>query len=68
MKMTPVVSSMVHSVGYDEDTMEMQIKFKNGKTYAYDNVDPDDADELINASSVGTAMQSFKSKYDGRVK
>jgi len=66
-KMNPVQSSNVHSVGYDPDTRTAHVRFHNGRTYAYDGVSQDDFDDLQNASSVGSAVHDFKTKYTGRM-
>jgi hypothetical protein len=51
--MYPVVSSQLSYVGYENDTNELYITFKNGTTYKYENVPIHVFNELINATSVG---------------
>lgn len=36
--MYPVNSSQISYIGYEEDTKELFITFKNGSTYKYENV------------------------------
>lgn len=35
MEMIPVESSNIDSVGYDEKTLDLRVKFKTGKIYEY---------------------------------
>ncbi len=49
----PVQSSDVMSIGYDEDTMTMEIEFHTGSVYLYFDVPKDFYMELISASSIG---------------
>mgnify|MGYP001605570549 FL=1 len=52
--MKPVYSSMVSSVGWDDSTEELLVKWaKSGKTSAYGGFDEAKAFELANAPSVG---------------
>ena len=53
MNRTPVVSSNVASVGYDEDSLTLEIEFKNGTIYQYFDVSKNIYDGLIGADSVG---------------
>ena len=38
MKRTPVVSSNVEGVGYDEPTLTLEVAFNNGSVYQYFDV------------------------------
>lgn len=51
MKMIPVNSSNISSVGYENGTLK--VKFKTGGTYAYFDVPENVFNELIHAFSVG---------------
>lgn len=53
MEKTPVVSSNVESIGYDEDSSTLEIEFKNGATYQYFDVPENVFNELRDADSVG---------------
>ena len=53
MEKTPVISSNVESVGYDEDSAKLEIEFKNGATYQYFDVPENVFTELRDADSVG---------------
>lgn len=41
MELMPVSATNIHAVGYDPDSMTMQIQFSNGTVYAYQNIAPD---------------------------
>lgn len=53
MERTLVVSSNIHSVGYDIDNMVLEIEFKNGYIYQYYDVHESVFTELINSYSLG---------------
>lgn len=53
MEMTPVDSSNIAAVGYDEDTHMLQVQFNNGRTYRYAGVPNGEYQNLLNATSVG---------------
>ena len=53
MEKTPVTSSNVASIGYDEDSSTLEIEFKNGATYQYFDVPENVFTELRDADSVG---------------
>ena len=58
-----VSSSNVISVGYDGDSMTLEIEFNNG-IYQYYDVPEDIFQELINASSIGSFIhQNIKNNY-----
>ena len=62
-----VFSSNVQSVGYDEQTKDLIITWKNGKRSAYNGVPEELADELSRAPSVGTMLNSeIKPNYSHR--
>ena len=54
MNHTPVSSSNIESIGYDEPTKALHVKFKSGGTWTYSG---DDAkahhDAMLSAPSVG---------------
>ena len=53
MTRTPVASSQLSSVGYDQDTRKLEIQFKNGSIYEYDDVPPETHKELMSSRSTG---------------
>lgn len=54
MNHVTVASSNVASIGYDEPSRKMQVRFKNGGLYEYDKVSPEVHAKLLNAPSPGT--------------
>jgi hypothetical protein len=64
-----VYSSRASSVSYDEETQEMIVTWKSGKSRAtiYSGVSLEDAVALANAPSVGQMInQDFTGKYKHR--
>lgn len=52
--MQPVKSSNIESVGYDDDTKTLKIKFKSGGTHHYADVDKLTYERLLSAQSIGS--------------
>ena len=64
MKHTPVVSSNLASVGYDESSQTLEVTFKNGATYAYSRVPASEHDALMRADSHGKYLNAYiKPRY-----
>lgn len=62
-----VFSSVVSSVGYDEETQTLTVTWKNGRTSAYSGVPEDLAHSVANAPSVGQAINSqIKNSFSHR--
>ena len=59
MKMTPVVSSNIAAIGYDLVCTELVVQFKNGKTFYYLEVSPEEHASLMAAESVGKHFNQF---------
>jgi hypothetical protein len=53
MNRTPVISSNVSSVGYDENDSTLEVQFRDGSVYQYFKVPSQIYTGLINAASVG---------------
>lgn len=51
--MTPVESSQIIAIGYDEPVEQLFVKFKGGGIYRYDFVEKSRHDELMAAESKG---------------
>jgi hypothetical protein len=56
IEMIPVVSSNIESIGYNEGTQILRVKFLNGAIYEYKNVPLIEFEQLNNASSVGSYL------------
>lgn len=53
MQLIPVISSNLAQIGYDPETMTMQIMFKNGSLYAYQNIEPETYSNMMASGDVG---------------
>jgi hypothetical protein len=53
MRETPVDSSVIALIAYDEDNEILEVRFRNGRTYRYFRVPPDEHEALLAAESVG---------------
>jgi hypothetical protein len=57
-------SSMITAVGYDDGTATLEVEFRSGEVYQYLDVDPNDADDLLEAESPGTYLNEWiKPRY-----
>ncbi|AVG77997.1 KTSC domain-containing protein [Pantoea ananatis] len=54
MERTAVSSSNLASVGYDVDTLTLEVEFLNGTVYQYYDVPVGVFEEMLNAGSVGS--------------
>ncbi len=62
--MKPVKSSTIKAIGYDPDTLALDVEFINGGLYRYENVSPEAYAALENAESIGSHLQKqIKGKY-----
>lgn len=57
--MIPVESSMVDSVGYDEETRCLQVVFNTSKVYCYEDVPPEIFQGLLEAESKGRYIRAY---------
>ena len=55
IRMIPVISSNVESIGYDAGTQTLRVEFKGGRIYEYSDV-PQEKWEGLNATSVGSYL------------
>ncbi|MDR3488783.1 MAG: KTSC domain-containing protein [Bradyrhizobium sp.] len=56
--MTPVKSSNIKAIGYDDETGAMHVTFKSGDTYAYAGVEKAIYLQAFDAASVGRFVAS----------
>jgi hypothetical protein len=59
VQLIPVQSTNLAQIGYDPDTMIMQIMFKNGSLYAYSNVEPDTYNAMMTSGNPGEYFASI---------
>jgi hypothetical protein len=48
-----VLSSAIRAVGYDEGTRTLEVEFRSGSVYDYDDVPPEEALGLLRSDSLG---------------
>ena len=54
VEITPVESSNISGIGYDDATSTMIVQFSRGEKYAFTNVERELYDEFLNAASIGS--------------
>lgn len=59
MTRTPVISSQISAVGYDPEKRKLEVQFKNGSVYEYDDVPEAIHAELVSAPSVGAYFNAY---------
>ncbi len=59
MKMIPVVSSNIATVGYDSSTERLCVQFNGGKCYEYTGVPSGTFVDLVTAESHGKAFNAL---------
>jgi len=63
-EMTPVNSSNIAEIGYDESTQEVYVRFLNNSLYVYKGVPQFEYDSLLNAPSIGSYLnRNYKNVY-----
>ena len=64
MERTAVTSSNIASVGYEAETMTLEIEFNNGRVYQYQGVPQEVYEALIQAGSKGSYFNAnIKNSY-----
>ena len=67
MKIKPVQSSSINTIGYEPDTQTLHVEFASGRAYHYKGVSPEEHDALLNAKSIGAHFSKFiRPVYTGR--
>lgn len=67
MQRQSVTSSNLKAVGYDEATKTLEVEFKNGSTYQYDDVPQAEYEAMMDAESVGRYfLANIKDRYTTR--
>jgi hypothetical protein len=57
--LTPVTSSNIDAIGHNLATKVMTVRFNGGTIYDYQNVTAAKFDEILNAKSVGSALNKL---------
>jgi len=67
MLLVPVISSDIAAIGYDPDSSELQIQFRNNRIYSYPGVSPDWYAGFLQAPSKGSyfaqTIRKFPQQY-----
>ena len=64
MERTPVTSSNIHAIGYDDDSQTLEVEFNNGSVYQYAGVPQGEYEALMNADSKGKYLNAnIKGRY-----
>jgi hypothetical protein len=64
MRETLVDSSVIAMVAYDESNEVLEVRFRNGRTYRYFRVPPEEHEALLAADSIGRYFNEvIKPKY-----
>lgn len=60
-----VESNLIRSIGYDAETGNLEVEFKNGGIYLYYKVSVEDYTALMRSTSIGSFFsKSIKNKYE----
>lgn len=62
MNRTLVSSSNLASIGYDAESLVLEVEFNNGRVYQYFDVPQGTYNELMSASSKGSYMNNVVKK------
>ena len=64
MERTPVSSSDIRAIGYDNESQTLEVEFINGSVYQYAGVPPGEHDAIMNADSKGRYLhENVKRRY-----
>jgi hypothetical protein len=64
MERTPVTSSNISAIGYDEDSQILEVEFTNGAVYHYSPVPAGEYEGFMGADSKGRYLHSnIKNRY-----
>ena len=67
MERTPVESQSVASVGYDSERFELEVEFRNGRIYRYEQVPVAAYRLLLQAPSIGEYINKIvKPRFTAR--
>ena len=65
MRLSPVDSSSLASIGYDSTQQLLEVEFKHGAVYRYEDVPPEVFTVFLKADSKGAFFNShIKDSYD----
>lgn len=59
MTLVTVDSTVIHAVGYDEETRRLEVVFNSGQVYCYIDVPREVYERLLTADSKGSYLQAY---------
>lgn len=59
-EIVPVDSSNVAGIGYEAATRVLRVRYRNGSTYRYEDVDPELHAAILSSESVGRAVSKLR--------
>jgi hypothetical protein len=59
MRHVDVESTLIHSIGYDEEKRTLEVRFHDGDTYRYYDVEPEVVEEFFEAESKGSFFNAY---------
>lgn len=59
MDRTPVASSNIAAVAYHVTASQLEVEFKSGDVYTYENVTGEEFDALMGAESIGRHLNQY---------
>jgi hypothetical protein len=63
MERTPVSSSNIVSIGYDQSTQTLEVEFMKGAVYQYSGVPSEEFEAFMGADSKGTHFHAHIKQY-----
>lgn len=64
MERTPVSSSNISAIGYDADSLTLEVEFNNGSVYSYSGVPSGEYEGFMNSDSKGKYLHAnIKNRY-----
>jgi len=63
MDRVPVSSSMIASIGYEPQSLVLEVEFNNGSVYQYTDVPEGEYESFLNADSKGAYFHTNIKKY-----
>ncbi len=64
MERDKVVSSMMESIGYDEETKTLEIEFTNGSIWQYEPMTAEGYRDFLKSDSMGSYFHKFIKSND----
>jgi hypothetical protein len=64
MRRDPVTSTTIVEIGYDQPSLTLEVRFRNGGIYQYFDIPKQEYESLLGAASIGEYLNlHIKGKY-----